>query len=164
MLSYTDLFEYFKKEREGLVLAFEKMPNEEFTKNRELSFYSIKDVFLHTLDVEDSWLNYTYHGKPRPDFAPQNFKDIEQVKQRISEVDSKTTDFFSKLTLQDLRKQVTRRMADGKEMTAPMENVLYHIPIEIIHHYGEIFAEFWKMDTNAPYTSYLRFAEKRASV
>lgn len=164
MLNYTDLFDYFKKERVGLVQAFEKMPNEEFVKNRELSFYSIKDVFLHTIDVEDSWLHYSYHGRPKPEFTPQNFKDIEQVKLRMSEVDSKTRDLFSKLTPQELRKPVTRRMMDGREMTQPMENVLYHIPIEVIHHYGEIFAEFWKANMNAPYTSYLRFAEARASV
>lgn len=161
MLDYIEMFDYFKSERKGIVEAFEKMPNGEFVRNRELSFYSLKDVFLHTIDVEESWLHYSFPGKTRKEFAPQNYMDIGAVKERISEVDAKTAELFKILTSDDMKKPVWRKFHDGRETTYPMEAVLYHVPIEIIHHYGEIFAEFWKMNVNAPYFSYLRFSETK---
>lgn len=163
MLNYTELFDYFKSERVKMVGALEKLTLEEFTRNRELSFYSIKDTFLHTIWVENSWLHYAYRGKQNPSFRPEGYPDLESTKNFIAEVDEKTFTLFNELKPDDLKKMVTRIQSDGKEATYPLEIVLYHIPIEVIHHYGEIFAEFWKMNLDAPYLSYARYYASKPS-
>jgi uncharacterized damage-inducible protein DinB len=53
MIGFRELFGYFKTERTGLIQLFEKLSDEEFTKDRGLSFGSIKNVFIHTVMVED---------------------------------------------------------------------------------------------------------------
>ena len=158
MLSYQDLFEYFKKEREELVRVFETMPEEEFTKNRGLSFDSVKDVFVHTVIVEDNWLHYRAAGLGEGTQKVEDYRSLQEIKRYITEVDTKTTRLFNTMTSNDLKKRVKRVQPDGKEAVYPLGDVLYHIPIEVIHHYGEIFAEFWKSNINAPYYSYLAYS------
>jgi uncharacterized damage-inducible protein DinB len=157
------LFDYFKKARAKLVESLEKLTNEEFTKNRGLSFDSIKDVITHTIMVEDNWLHYRYAGLGAgTDRKFQEFKNITDVKSYMSEVDDKTAKLFQKLAEADLQKPVKRPLPNGGVTVYSLENVLYHVPIEIIYHYGEIFAEFWKMNIDAPYYSYLGYSEQRA--
>jgi uncharacterized damage-inducible protein DinB len=163
MLDYLELFDYFKKARAKLVESLEKLTNEEFTKNRGLSFDSIKDVITHTIMVEDNWLHYRYAGLGAgTDRKFQEFKNITDVKSYMSEVDDKTAKLFQKLAEADLQKPVKRPLPNGGVTVYSLENVLYHVPIEIIYHYGEIFAEFWKMNIDAPYYSYLGYSEQRA--
>lgn len=156
------MFDYFKEARAKLIEAFEKMPNEEFTKMRGLSFDSIKDVFIHTVMVEDNWLHYRVAGIGSGTSRNfQDFKNIEDVKKYMAEVDAKTVKLFSRMTSQDLHKSFKRSLPNGKEEVLEVEKVLYHIPIEIIYHYGEIFAEFWKMNIDAPYYSYLAYSREK---
>ena len=163
MLDYLELFDYFKKARAKLVESLEKLTNEEFTRNRGLSFDSIKDVITHTIMVEDNWLHYRYAGLGAgTDRKFQDFKNITDVKNYMSEVDDKTAKLFQKLAEADLQKPVKRPLPNGGVTVYSLENVLYHVPIEIIYHYGEIFAEFWKMNIDAPYYSYLGYSEQRA--
>ncbi|MGA2785205.1 MAG: DinB family protein [Candidatus Bathyarchaeia archaeon] len=162
-MDYLELFDYFKKARAKLVESLEKLTNEEFTKNRGLSFDSIKDVITHTIMVEDNWLHYRYAGLGAgTDRKFQEFKNITDVKSYMSEVDDKTAKLFQKLAEADLQKPVKRPLPNGGVTVYSLENVLYHVPIEIIYHYGEIFAEFWKMNIDAPYYSYLGYSEQRA--
>ena len=161
-MSYRDLFEYYKKERTKIIVALEKLPNEEFVKNRELSFPSIKDVFAHSVMVEDNWLHYRAAGIPEGGKVKlDDFKNLADIKRYISEVDAKTEKLFSKMTDRDLAKDVKRITQEGKMETIKLEQILYHIPLEVIHHFGEIFGEFWKKNIDAPYYSYLIHVKER---
>ncbi len=162
LLSYVDLFDYVKQERTRIVEALEKLSNEEFTKSRGLSFDSIKDVFVHTVMNEDTWLHYRASGLGNyTDRKLEDFKDLEDIKEYIAEVDEKTSRLFSGMTDRDLQKDVKRLGRDGREYVYRLEQVLYHLPIETIHHFGEIFGEFWKMGLIAPYYSYLAYSREK---
>jgi len=162
LLSYEDMFDYFKKARGKLAEALDKMPNEELTKSRGLSFESIKDVFVHTVIVEDNWLHYRFAGLGAATSRKfQEFTNMEDVKKYVAEVDAKTAELFHRITKEDLRKTYKRTRPNGKEEVLSLEEVLYYMPFEIIYHYGEIFAEFWKMDVEAPYYSYLTYSKEK---
>jgi uncharacterized damage-inducible protein DinB len=162
LLSYEDLFDYVKKERTKVIKALERLPNEEFTRSRGLSFDSIKDVFVHTVMNEDNWLHYRAAGLGnRTERRLEEFNNLEEVKEYIAEVDEKTSKLFSRMIDQDLQKDITRQRRDGGKESYKLEHVLYQLPIETIHHFGEIFGEFWKMDLRAPYYSYLAYSRDK---
>jgi uncharacterized damage-inducible protein DinB len=161
LLDYVEMFDYFKRERARLVEVLDKLSNEAFTENRGLSFDSLKNVFVHTVMLEDSWLHYRAAGLPGTGLKHEDFENLESIRRYIGEVDAKTALLFTKMTDRDLRKEVTRPRPNGIESVYTLEQVLYHIPIEIIHHYGEIFAELWKMDLEAPYYSYLEYSKNK---
>jgi len=162
LLGHREMFDYFKRERARLMETLEKLPNEELGKNRELSFPSIRDVLVHTVMVEDNWLHYRAAGlSSGTSLKLEDFKNLQDIKKYIAEVDSKTTKLFAAMTEKDLRREVRRTTQDGKEEVFTLEQILFHVPIEIIHHFGEIFAEFWKMNIDAPYYSYLAYSKDR---
>ena len=87
--------------------------------------------------------------------------EFEDIKEYIAEVDEKTAKFFSRITAQDLQKDIKRLSRDGRETVYKLEQVLYQLPIETIHHFGEIFGEFWRMGLIAPYYSYLAYSRDK---
>jgi uncharacterized damage-inducible protein DinB len=116
--------------------------------------------------VEDIWLHYRAAGIDIDAWNLrkfEDFKNLQDVKKYLANVDVKTASLFTKMTDHDLRKEIKRVHPDGKEDVHKLEDLLYHVPIEVIHHYGEIFAEFWKMDITAPYYSYLNYSKDKAS-
>ena len=159
-----DLFGYFKRERDGLVQTLGNLPSEEFTKNRGLSFESIKDVLAHTVMVEDIWLHYRAAGKPGGvSRRLEEFKDLQDIKEYMGEVDAKTAALLDRTAEADLRREVKFTRGDGKEESYTLEEILCHVPVEVIHHYGEIFAELWKMGISAPYYSYLAYSKAKTA-
>ena len=162
LLDYKEMFNYFKKERAKLIQVLEKLSNETLTENRGLSFDSVKNVFIHTVMLEDSWLHYRAAGLHSTGLKHEDFEDLKAIRRYIDEVDAKTALLFAKMTDRDLSREVRRPRPDRNENAYTLEQVLYHIPIEIIHHYGEIFAEFWRMNINAPYYSYLTYSRNKA--
>jgi uncharacterized damage-inducible protein DinB len=159
LLGYEELFGYFKRARGKLVDALERLPEEEFTKARGLSFESIKDVLLHTVMNEDTWLHYRLPGLSNSTTRRfEEFTSVGDVKKYMTEVDGKTNRLFAQITEDYLRRPVKRIARDGTEESFELEQVLYQLPIEAIYHFGEIFAEFWKMNLQAPYFPYLAYA------
>jgi uncharacterized damage-inducible protein DinB len=165
MIDFRDLFVYFKNERAGILQLFKKLSDEEFTKDRGLSFGSIKNVFVHTVIVEDAWIHYRIAGVGTyTPHIPEDYASLNDVKKYVDEVDEKTERFFHALTDDMLNRELEVSRTSGRERVEKIEDVLYHIPIEVIHHYGEIFAELWKINIDVPYYSYLDYKrEKKAS-
>jgi len=161
LLGYEELFDYFKRARGRLTDALERLPEEEFTKARGLSFESINDVLLHTVMNEDTWLHYRLPGLGNSTTRTfEEFTSIGDIKKYIIEVDGKTNRLFAQITEDDLRRLVKRIARDGTEESFELERVLYQLPLEAIYHFGEIFAEFWKMNLKAPYYPYLAYSEE----
>jgi uncharacterized damage-inducible protein DinB len=157
-MDYTEMFAYFKSERKKMIEAFEKLSFEDFSKNRELSYYSLKATFAHTVVVEHNWLHRAYRGLPNLESRPEDFGTLEEIMKFMLDTDEKTRALFDEITKADLEKTVHRKLSTGQEIARPLEVVLYHVAIEVIHHYGEIFGEFWKMNIDAPYLPYMRYA------
>jgi uncharacterized damage-inducible protein DinB len=141
--------------------ALERLPEAEFTKARGLSFEGMKDVLLHTVMNEDTWLHYRLPGLGNSTTRTfEEFRNLEDIKKYIIEVDAKTDELFARITKDDLRRPVKRVARDGSEESFELEQVLYQLPIEAIYHFGEVFAEFWKMNLEAPYYSYLAYSKE----
>jgi uncharacterized damage-inducible protein DinB len=165
LLDYKEMCDYYKSQRARLIQVLEKMSNEEFVKTRDLSFPSIKDVLAHTVMVEDNYLHYTAAGvSTGTSVKLDDFKNLQDIKNYMAEVDSKTEKLFAGMTEQGLRKEVTRTGRDGKVNVYSVEQILYNVPIEVISHYGEIFGELWKMDINPSFYSYLAFVGDRKKI
>lgn len=161
MIDFRDLFKYFKRERRELIAALEHLTRNQFTRDEGLSFGSIKNVLAHTVIVEDTWLHYRITGRgmssPR---VPEDFMTLNEITQYMADVDAKTQSFLDSVTTEFLQRDLQVARPSGRRSVDKIINILYHIPIEIIHHYGEIFAVLWKLNIIAPYYSYLDYTRE----
>jgi len=66
VVEVRQLLEYNEKVRHRYFEALAKLPWDEFVKNREASFHSFRNIFIHTLGAIDYWLDFLQGEKPHP--------------------------------------------------------------------------------------------------
>lgn len=78
----SQLYEYLVESRQGFLAKFRELGWNEINRNYEASQHSMHGIFIHMLEVEDSWLHYDIPGKswPHGDRDPSAFKTFEEIK------------------------------------------------------------------------------------
>jgi len=150
MVDIKKLLEYNETVRHRYFEAFTKLPWKEFAKNREASFHSMKNIFVHTLGAIDYWLDFlqkqSLHSKKKYD----EYKTLEQVRTYMEQVEKRMHTYLDSLSTQELQKTYTVKCDDGKTRKVTAEDVLIHVFEEEVHHRGEFIALLWQMGIEPP--------------
>jgi len=160
MVEIKALFEYNWYCRGKFLDAMTKLPWEKLVENREASFYSMRNVFLHSLEAEQNWVRRLSTGKMgewSKHNYDQDFKDVEAMRQYMNEVESESRTILMKLEPEDLEKVFSWPAKDGTINSFRIEDILLHVVEEEIHHRGEILCLMWQIDATPPYTSYTAY-------
>ena len=66
---------------------------------------------MHTLDAEDRMVNYVIPGRVKDwvSRSPDEFRDIDSIRKRAKEVESKTKNYVVKMTSAELERKVEYR-------------------------------------------------------
>ncbi|MEE9163315.1 MAG: DinB family protein [Thermoplasmata archaeon] len=147
------LFTYVADLRRRFLAKFRDLGWEEVSKNREATYNSMHDIFIHLLEVEDSYLHYDIPGKPWEDIDPDLFKTFEDMEKYDQEVADRAATFFHELLPEDVGKEIE---IEGWRQNATIEQVLLHTFLDEIAHIGELIALMWQMDEEPPWTSIVR--------
>ena len=86
------------------------MPWDEFSKNREASFHSMKNILLHMTDNEDWMVNWVVRNKSteyRREKKSEDYVDIQMVLYHLGSVEKKTREYLKGLK-EDGKKKPTR--------------------------------------------------------
>lgn len=150
MVEVRRLLEYNESVRHRYFESFAKLSWEEFTKNREASFHSIRNIFVHTLNAIDYWLDFlqkeNLHSKKRFD----EYGIFEEVRAYMEHVEKRMLDYFNSLPIQGLSKKYTITGDHEKTVEITAEDVLIHVFEEEVHHRGELIALLWQMNIEPP--------------
>jgi uncharacterized damage-inducible protein DinB len=149
MVEVRKLLEYNEKVRHRYFEALAKLTWEEFVENREASFHSFRNIFIHTLGAIDYWLDFLKKEK-------SSYKDYDEyhtfqdVSARMEYIEKRTRDYLNSLQDDELREKyiVTNDANETIEVTA--EDVLIHVFEEEVHHRGELIALMWQMGVEPP--------------
>ena len=154
MVDICELLKYNEKIRRQYFDSFTQLSWEEFTKNREASFHSIRNIFIHTLNVVDYWLSFLQ----KKDFhAHKKFDEYElfdEVRAFMEQVEKKTCDYLNSLSAAKLRETYTANDDSGKPIQVTAEDILIHVFEEEVHHRGELIALLWQMGIEPPLMSW----------
>jgi len=154
MVDIKKLLEYNETIRHRYFETFTKLPWREFTKNREASFHSMKNIFAHTLGAIDYWLDILQNQNQRSKKDYNEYKTLEQVKAYMEHVEKRTHTYLKSLSNEKL--QETHPVKDdGRTHKVTAEDILIHVVEEEIHHRGEINALLWQMGIDPPQMGYL---------
>ena len=157
-MQITDLIRYNHVVRGLYFDAFAKLPWDEVTANKGLSFDSMRNVFLHLTIVEDRWISYIIPGRFKEWANPDvdTFYDMDSLKRYADAVKAKTETYLANLTAEELNRQITVPFGD-KPTKITVEKGLTHMVLEDMIHYGELSAAVWQMGLEAPYMGFWRF-------
>lgn len=156
------LLEYVHALRDRYLETLAILQFEEITKSRGASFDSMRNIFLHTLDAEDRMINYVIAGRTKEWIMrnPEEFHDLDSIKKLVQQVKSKTEAYVSKITLNELDEKVEISMAGRPPISVRVEDVLIHVALENIHHFGELIALLWQIDVEPPHMGWIGYIQE----
>ena len=154
MVDIKKLLEYNENVRHKYFETFTKLPWREFTKNREASFHSMKNILVHTLGAIDYWLDILENQDKRSQKDFREYKTLHQVNTYKDHVEKRMHTYLKSLSKEKLQETYPVK-DDGKTRKVTAEDILIHVVEEEIHHRGEINALLWQMGINPPPMGYL---------
>ena len=158
-MQISDLIRYNHIVRGLYVDAFAKLPWDEVTANKGLSFDSVRNVFLHLTLVEDRWISYIIPGRfkewANPDF--DIYYDMDSLKKYADAVKARTETYLAKLSSEELDRQIVVPWGGKPNMQINVEKGLTHMVLEDMIHYGELSAAIWQMGLEPPYMGFWRY-------
>ncbi len=158
-MDVKDLISYNHIVRDLYFHSLSKLPWTAVTENRGLSFDSIRNVLLHLTVVEDRWINYIIPDRfsewQNPDF--NTFNDMKSLRLYIEQVKTDTNAYFTKLTPQELTREIMLPLTNKPAPKITIEKCLTHMVLENMIHYGELSAALWQMGLEAPYMGFWRY-------
>jgi uncharacterized damage-inducible protein DinB len=133
--------------------SFARLSWNEFTKNREASFNSIRNIFIHTLNATDYWLDFLQEENQRSEKKFEEYKTLKEIGAYMRHVENRMNKYLASLSPEDLKKEYKGRRK-GKPETVAAEDILVHVFEEEVHHRGELIALFWQMGIKPPVIGY----------
>jgi len=154
--------EYSHVLRNRYLEQFGTLPWEEVVKSRGASFDSLRNVLLHTVDAEDRMVNYVIPGRLKDwvSRSPDDFQDIASVRKRVKEVESKTNAYAAKMTPAELERKVEYVRPGTPPLKVRVEDILIHVALECIHHFGELIALLWQIDVEPPHMGWIAYLQR----
>jgi uncharacterized damage-inducible protein DinB len=150
MVDVRKLLEYNEIMRHRYFETFTKLPWKEFAKNREASFHSMKNIFVHTLGAIDYWLDFLQKQNLHSKKDYDEYKTIKQVKAYMEHIEKRMQDYLDSSSTEKLQKTYTVKGDDDKTYKITAEDVLIHVFEEEVHHRGEFNALLWQMGVDPP--------------
>jgi len=152
------LLEYSQFLRHKYLETLSKLSWEEVIKDRGASFPSLRDIYLHMVFVVDAYINYILQGNPNyPSLNYNEYDSIEKITKYLEQVESKANAYLSKLTPEELTKNIERKQKDGSTFLVPVEDMLLDFFQEETHHRGELIALLWQMDVTPPHMGFIQY-------
>jgi len=158
----TKLFEYSQALRNRYLEQIASLPWAKAVESRGASFDCLRDILLHTIDAEDRLVNYVIPGRTK-DWIPRKsdeFQDIDSIRKRAREVESKAKAYVANLKPEDLEKKVELPRKDMPTISVQVEDVLAHAALENIHHFGELIALLWQIDVEPSHMGWIGYLQR----
>ena len=152
------LLEYSQFLRHKYLETLSKLSWEDVVKDRGASFPSLRDIYLHIVFVVDAYINYALQGNPNyPSLNYNEYDSIEKITKYLEQVESKTNAYLSKVTPEELARNIERKQKDGSTFLVPVEDLLLDFFQEETHHRGELIALLWQMDVAPPHMGFVQY-------
>ena len=159
MLKIKDLFGYNWFSRREFLKSMAAIPWETVTESCGASFDCIRNIFVHSLQAEQSWVRRLSGKSAKGIYGTPftNFADLNAIQEYADNVEAETNEYLEALKEEMLDSIFEFKGRDGKIRRHKVEDVLIHVVEEEIHHRGELLCIYWQHDIRPPYTSYMAY-------
>jgi len=148
----TELHEYASRVRRRFAEQLAGLSPEIVAKNREASFFSMKNILLHMIDNEDWMVNWVMPGKSQAYVRRkwESYADMAAVLNHLNEVEKVTRSYLKGLTQEDFSRRVDFVLTSGQKFNLSVEECLLQSFTEQLYHIGELIALLWQDNVEPP--------------
>jgi uncharacterized damage-inducible protein DinB len=150
MVDVWKLLEYNVDVRHRYLAALANLPWEEFVKNREASWHSLRNIFIHTMGAIDHWLDFLQNEKLITRKKFDEYTSIADVQAYMEHVEGRMRRYLDSLSPEGIVKKYRLRNDLGQDVEVTAEDILVHVFEEEVHHRGELIALLWQMNIEPP--------------
>lgn len=156
-----EIVQYNQRVLAGYERALRRRSWREISRDRRSGHGSLKDTYLHIVQVADGWLNYVVPGRldemdARPD--PYTFPDWRSIRSWTRSVWTGIDRAVARLTPRELRRRVRAPWMPGEYTVA---DAYLQVTFEQAHHLGEMIALFWQEDRAPPEMTWIDTRRRR---
>jgi uncharacterized damage-inducible protein DinB len=152
LFTIQELYNYSSRVRHRFADQFAKLTWEEVEKNREASFYSMKNILIHMIDNEDWMVNWVIHGKSEQYTRRKSaeYTSRRMLLDHLDEVEKKTKSYIQGADESELKRRVKLTLSSGQVFDMSVEECLFQSFTEQLYHLGELIALMWQHDIEPP--------------
>jgi len=150
VVDVKNLLEYNEEVRHRYFDALSKLPWDELVKNREASFHSLRNIFIHTLGAIDYWLDFLLKEQLHSHREFNEYNSIEDIRKYMQQVETRLHKYLDSLSSKELMRKYTLTNDADESIEITAEDVLIHVFEEEVHHRGEIIGLLWQMGVEPP--------------
>jgi uncharacterized damage-inducible protein DinB len=129
-----------------------ELPADAVDRNREASFYTMKNILIHMIDNEDWIVNWVIQGKARQYVRKKSeeYPDMNNVLEHLDEVEQKTRVYLKSTNEEEFSRRVDFVLSSGKTFILSVEECLLQSFTEQLYHIGELIALLWQDNIEPP--------------
>ena len=152
LFTISELYSYSSRVRRKFAEKLAELPGDVVLRNREASFYTMKNILVHMIDNEDWIVNWVIQGKSREYVRKKSeeYTDMTQVLQHLDEVEDRTRAFLKNGNEQEFNRRVAFVLSSGKTFNLSVEECLFQSFTEQLYHMGELIALLWQDNIEPP--------------
>jgi len=136
---------------------------EQFTRDLDSSFRSVRDTLAHILGAQWIWLE-RFHGRvPAVLPAPGDFPDRAALSGRWSEVQRDLGDYVNQLSSADLERSFDYRDVKGNAHRSVLWQALQHLANHGTYHRGQVTTLLRQLGVKPVSTDLIAFYRERAA-
>jgi uncharacterized damage-inducible protein DinB len=150
MVNVRKLLQYNESVRHRYFEVLKRLPWEEFVKNREASFHSLRNIFIHTLNAIDYWLDFLQKENLHSHRKFDQYHTFQDVETYMEHVETRTHKYVNSQPTGGLKNKYEITSDTNKTVEITAEDVLIHVFEEEVHHRGELIALLWQMNVRPP--------------
>ena len=148
-----DLYRYNSTVRRKYLRAIWKLSAKERYRNREASYPSLVDIYMHVLDAYRWWFISVYGQKgPFEEYPIGRRYSKREAEHETAKVERLIRDVLREIGPTGLDRKVAWH--GRRSFRIPARAMLLHMSEEELQHRGEINALLWQLDVDPPVTGF----------
>lgn len=154
------LFDYTKWANHLILDAAANLSEEEFMKDRGVSYQSMHGTMLHLLFAEWVWLRRFQGSSPSAPLAANDYPDLASIKKYWQQIEAKRDEFLATLSDESLEENLTYKDIAGNEHSNLRGLLLQHVVNHATLHRGQVVSMIRQLGIKPPATDFLFYFRK----
>jgi uncharacterized damage-inducible protein DinB len=157
------LYEYNSWANHRTLDACSVLTDEQFTRDLNSSFRSIRDTLSHICEVEWLWLDRWRGNSANSLRSGTDFPTLDSLRRRWNEVEPALIDYVKALQPEDLDRIVEHKTTKGVPQAAPLHQMLQHLVNHGTYHRGQVATMLRQLRATPNSSDLIFFYRERAS-